>query len=304
MLEEVPIPSLDEAVINALDMLTKTKLPKINTNFKRPLLIGSGNAFAAAKIIFKDKEAVFADESSYLEEINLKKFDISILISASGSKHAGEIAKNLKKKNLKMQLWTSNPSAPAITQAGLSKKEVKLFPSLKEPYTYNISTYASMILSKTKENPKQINELIKQTSKAIPADISNYSGYYIILPKKFHQLTGMIRTKFEELFGLALPYMVFTDEQLKHAKDVIVVNNLASIEFGELSYHARGASQIKIALSRNTKEAALMLVSYFVIGKIQASKPPYFKENIRVYCEDASKVFGKKIGPWVDYKGS
>jgi hypothetical protein len=42
-----------------------------------------------------------------------------------------------------------------------------------------------------------------------------------------------------------------------------------------------------------------MAVTYYIVGKIQASKPPYFKENIRNYVSDyGPKAYGKDVKPF------
>ncbi len=44
----------------------------------------------------------------------------------------------------------------------------------------------------------------------------------------------------------------------------------------------------------------MMLVGYYVIGKIQESLPPYFDESIEDYCVRAKKQSGFDIKPWVE----
>ena len=54
------IPDLDVAVLGALELFQKEKLPRIEISYKRPLVVGSGNAEATGRIIFEDTDAVFA----------------------------------------------------------------------------------------------------------------------------------------------------------------------------------------------------------------------------------------------------
>ena len=35
-----------------------------------------------------------------------------------------------------------------------------------------------------------------------------------------------------------------------------------------------------------------MALSYYLIGKIQESKPPYFKKNIAAFCHEGPKAYG------------
>ena len=46
--------------------------------------------------------------------------------------------------------------------------------------------------------------------------------------------------------------------------------------------------------------AAMMLVGYYLIGKIQDSLPPYFAESIEDYCLRAKALSGFNIKPWVE----
>ncbi|MBI2452122.1 hypothetical protein HYV50_03530 [Candidatus Pacearchaeota archaeon] len=60
---------LDECVINALNLFSRVNLPNLNflKEFKKPLVIGSGNASVTGKIIFSEQDTVLADESNYKE---------------------------------------------------------------------------------------------------------------------------------------------------------------------------------------------------------------------------------------------
>jgi hypothetical protein len=195
-----------------------------------------------------------------------------------------------------MQLWTCNKNPPAKAEAKLKESEIMVFPSNPEPYTYNTSTYGGMILAKTKEDPRQILKFIKkEVEPAISKDLGDFEAYYTLFPREYHELTSMIQTKFEELFGMVFPYMTYTDEQTKHAKDVIVPANTASIEFGNLTHHVRIAESIRIPLPKKASIGSVFFISYYVMGRLQRSKPSYFKDNISNYCKDASKNFGKPI---------
>jgi hypothetical protein len=60
------LPNLDTVVLAALELFSKTKLPKLNfKKLKRPIILGSGNAAVTGKIIFKNNDAIFANESNY-----------------------------------------------------------------------------------------------------------------------------------------------------------------------------------------------------------------------------------------------
>ena len=138
---------LDTCVINALDLFMdpKTKFPRPNlTKFKRPLVVGSGNAIATGRIIFDGHDAVFADEGTYQGKLDtIKKIDGVILLSASGGKHAPIIAEDVRARRRKIELFTCNP-APLAKDA---VNECHVFPSRPEPYTYNTSTYMGMMMA-------------------------------------------------------------------------------------------------------------------------------------------------------------
>ena len=57
--------NLDDAVMNALDIHSQG-VPRLDiSRFSNPMIVGSGNAIAAAKIVFAGRKAVFADETNY-----------------------------------------------------------------------------------------------------------------------------------------------------------------------------------------------------------------------------------------------
>jgi len=288
----VKLPDLDSVVINALKLFSKSKIPKIKIPFKRPLVVGSGNAAITGQIIFSDKDAVFADESSYKRKLKKTKVDGAVLISASGGKHAPIIAKVLKKMKLKTILITNNENA--LAKPFVDKSYV--FPKNTEPYTYNASTYLGMILGKSKENPKKI---LNQIGKVKPfRNLKKYDSYYIIVPENLVLIREMFLTKFDELFGSKVSGRVFTEEETKHAKTVVPSKKELFVCLG-CKNKVFGENRVDIPLSKNVGYGEIMAVGYYIIGKIQKANPPYFKKNILKYTKKASKIFGQKIEPIV-----
>ncbi|MBI3027848.1 hypothetical protein HYY70_07090, partial [Candidatus Woesearchaeota archaeon] len=216
-LDKSKLIGLDECVLNALKLFMHETLPELKLEkFKRPLVVGSGNAAVTGKILFENKDAVFADEGNYSKKIDaIKEIDGCVLISASGGKHAPIIAKDVRKRKIPIILLTNNKNALARGFAD----ETYVFPKNPEPYTYNTSTYLSMILAKTKENVKEILDFILKLE--IPNDFSKYDSFFLIVPEKFDLAREMFSTKFDELFGPKISGRVFTPEQTKHAKTVI-----------------------------------------------------------------------------------
>ena len=281
------IPNLDECVISALKLFETQKLPILKLgNFKRPLVVGSGNALITGKIIFQEKDAIFADESNYLSKI--KYCDGVVLISASGGKHAPIIATELHRRKKKIILFTNNSNAAAREFV----VQTRVFPKQPEPYTYNTSTYMGMILAKTKENPALILKELQKIK--IPQNLNTYNAFFIILPAEFELLKEMLQTKFDELFGPMVVGRIFTQEQAKHAKTVIPSKKELFISFG---YENKifGTRRWNITLPAKVDYAMMMALTYYVIGNIQKQHPAYFKENIERYCKDASTLFGEKI---------
>jgi len=292
------IPDLDVCTLASLEMFSHSRLPKINFNScKRPLVVGSGNAAVTGKIIFADLDAIFANESSLSEKLkNIKPIDGVFLLSASGSKHSIEIAKKAKAAKKQCWLLTCNPHAPA--GKFMSRKNIFVFPKNREPYTYNTSTYMGMILAKTKESPKKIKNFIeKKVRPAIPSDISSYSGYYLMLPEQFDCMKEMFTIKFVELFGRRIARDIFTSEQSRHATSVVPADELF-IHFGKSDVDL--GKKITIPLPPKAGYAAMMAIGYYVIGRIQAGKPPWFKQNLEEYCRKSSKLFGQDILPVVE----
>ncbi len=286
--------NLDQGVIDALKLFQDQGLPSLQLpSFKRPLIVGSGNAAVTGKIIFQDSDAVFADESNYIQKLNaVKNIDGCVLISASGGKHAPLIAKELHQRKKKVILLTTNVSAPARVYVD----EMIVFPKQPEPYTYNTSTYLGMILSKTKENPQHILTEIKKIK--IPPNLKRYDSFFMIVPPEFELIREMFLTKFDELFGPKVSGRVFTVEQAKHAKTVVPSDRELFISFGWKN-NLFGKHRWDIPLPQRTDYGALMAIGYYVIGQIQQQHLPYFKQNIEKYCKETSKMFGEKIGVMV-----
>ncbi|PIO07360.1 hypothetical protein COU59_03375, partial [Candidatus Pacearchaeota archaeon CG10_big_fil_rev_8_21_14_0_10_34_12] len=224
------IPDLHVCVLGALELFSSIKIPKIEVSYRKPLVVGSGNAEATGRILFEDKDAVFASESNFEEKLKkIKSIDGVVLISASGGKHAPIIAKTSRKFRKKVTLITNNPNA-------LAKKysdRVFVFPKQREPYTYNTSTYMGMILGKTHESPDKIYYFIKSRIDKIKLPkLGRYDKYYLIVPPKFSGIIRMLNVKFIELFGRRVARDVETLEYVKHATTVVPSNELF-ISFGE-----------------------------------------------------------------------
>jgi hypothetical protein len=285
---------LDEAVISALELFSRDKLPKLELpDFRRPLVVGSVNAAATGKILFQDKDAVFSDVSNYKQILDSAKgVDGAILVSASGAKSAPIIAKDLMKRKLPTVLITNNPDAPA----GKIVEKTYVLPKQSEPYTYNASTYLGMVLANTQEDPKRILAHIRKLK--IPQNLGDYDAFFLIVPDKFTLVREMLTTKFDELFGPYVSGRSFTMMQAKHGKTVVESDKELFISFGEKN-KIFGTRRLDIPLPKDAGYGAMIAIGYYVVGHIQKQHPPYFRDSIESYCRKASKIFGEKIEPVV-----
>ena len=297
------LPNLDTAVLGALELFQIAPLPNINIAFKRPLVVGSGNAEATGRIIFANSDAIFASESDY--QLKLQKIadiDGVVLISASGGKHAPGIARQAIAMGKPTVLITNTPGSAAsheLQQHGASREYI--FPKNREPYTYNTSTYMGMILGATGEDPAAIYNFIKQNTVALTyPNFSEYNKYYLIVPPEFSGIIRMLHIKFIELFGRNIARDIETSEYVRHATTIAPAKELF-ISFGAPNTTwGQPANRLHIPLPPNAQYGAMMAVGYYVVAQIQAAYPHFFKDNISNYTAAVSEIFGQTISPIVD----
>jgi hypothetical protein len=296
------LPDLDTAVLGALERLASEDLPKIDASkFKKPLVVGSGNAEATGRIIFGNNDAVFASESTVdgkLEHIH--GIDEVVVVSASGGKHAPVIAKKAKDAGKHVTLITNTPDSPAAKALSEDDLTAHVFPKNREPYTYNTSTYLAMILGYTREDPAKIQQFIHDHVAFLPMpDFSAFTKYYLIVPPAFAGIIRMLQVKFIELFGRNIARDVETSEYVRHATTVAPADEVF-IAFGEPNdTWGKPENRLNVPLPDDANFGAIMAVGYYVISQIQKSQPQYFKDNIAGYCEFISKIFGEDIQPIV-----
>ncbi len=301
--------NLDQCVLNTLDLFMnpKTKFPRPNlAQFRRPLVVGSGNAIATGRIIFDTKDAVFADEGTYQGKLRaIDALDGVVLFSASGGKHAPLIAREVKARGRKIILFTCNPSSLAQNDVD----EVHVFPSRPEPYTYNTSTYMGMLMSCLLHQPRaearkireHLRKVVDPTLRKWGQRLGDYHAFYLLVPEEFELVRIMLATKFVELFGRRIARDVFTWEQSKHATTVVETPKELFLAFGRENT-VLGRERLTIPLPKNPTYPALMAVGYYVIGKLQAQKPAWFKQSIASFADRASQAFGQTIKPVVEFK--
>lgn len=295
------LPNLDVAVLGALELLSDSKLPTISLEYKKPLVVGSGNAHLTGQIIFSNQSAYFADESSYQKVLDqADDVDGAVLISASGGKHAVGIAENLKEQGIETTLFTNNKKPAAA--AYLDEDKILTFPKNREPYTYNTSTYLSMIFAQTGEDAAALlNFLESEVKPKLLRNFSDYSAFAFIVPPAFALVREMYRTKFDELFGPHLIGRIFTSEEIKHAKTVVSSGDELFVSFGEANEHyGLAKNRLHLPLPKKVDCGAMVAIGYYLIAQIQKNHPPYFKDNIENYTKQASEIFGQTIKPIVE----
>lgn len=176
-------------------------------------------------------------------------------------------------------------------------------PKIREPYTYNTSTYFGYMLAETPElDLVKLREFLENDMKAVieKIDFSQFSSFFLVIPDQFVLLREMFEVKFIELFGRKVARDVFSYEQMKHATTVVQDDHELFICLGNDAGVTYGANQINLPIFDNSSYAAMMLVGYYVIGKIQEALPQYFDESIDDYCVRAKALSGFNIKPWVE----
>ncbi len=290
------LPNLDQTVLDALNFFIKNKPARLNLqSFDLPLVVGSGNAYNTGLIIFSGRPAIVTNESNFRQTLSAYKKLIknktikqALIISASGEKDSIWEIKAAKKAGLKTILMTCSPNSSA---ARLADQKI-IYRKTAEPYTYNTSTYLGMILSATGEDPKKIKNLIK--SLKLPKNLGKYQAYSFILPDEFGLVAPMLEIKRHELFGPYLSLRAFSFGEARHAKFVNTWDKELVISLGQNKYFGLPKNRLEIKLPKDAKSGLIMALTYYLIGKIQGNKTPYFKKNIKSFCQTGPKAYGSK----------
>lgn len=296
------IPGLSEIVIKTLDFFEKDPPPKFDiSKFNLPFVVGSGNAYNTGLIIFSEKAAVFADESNfkqiisaYKKAIDQKLISQALVISASGGKDSVWEVELAKDHGLKTTLMTTKGDSPAAKVAD----DVIVYKSIAEPYTYNTSTYMGMMLSTTGEETAKIKGFIEKLD--VPSSFDEYKAYTFVLPDKYSAICPMLDIKKSELFGPKLSLRAFSQGHARHAKFVIPSQEELVISIG-FKNEVFGEENCRwdIMPPDSFSFAGIMALCYYIVGKIQDSKPQYFKENVEGYVSDyGPKAYGPDTKPF------
>jgi hypothetical protein len=299
------IPDLDVAVLGALELLQQKELPKIDVSaYKRPLVVGSGNAEVTGRIMFEKSDAIFASESNFEEKLkNIPAIDGVVLISASGEKHAPVIARVARDMGKPVALITNSANSTASRElSGTEGFREYVYPKNREPYTYNTSTYMGMILGATGEDPTQIERYIRETIDNLEfPDFSKYDKYYLSVPANLSGIIRMLELKFIELFGRNIARDIETSEYMQRHATTVVPSDELFISFGELNNDwGLPENRLFVPLPEGCGYGAMMAIGYYVVARIQKAYPNYFKNNIVAYTEKVSQLTGQTIRPIVE----
>ncbi len=294
------LPDLDTVVLGALELFCESAVPPLPTQRGRTLVLGSGNAAVAGRIVFAGTDTRFAGVATYQEAIKDETYDQVVVLSASGGKHAVPMVQAAQAEELPVIVITNNQSAPAAAQ--LDQANVLVFPKNREPYTYNTSTYLGPILAATGESAATIHRHITNTvEQQLLRNLADYSAFCFILPDDYREICDMINTKFDELFGPAVVGRAFTVSEIMHAKTVVCSGDELFIALGVPNQHyGLAKNRLAVTLPPSVNWGGVMATAYYVVGKIQAAHPPYFKSSVEAYCKTASAIFNQAIKPIVE----
>lgn len=296
------LPNLNIVVLGALEYLSGATIPSLNVReYTRPLVIGSVNALSTGRVLFESVDAVFAEEGNYHAAfLRVPQIDAVYIFSASGGKHAVHIAKDVAMRGLPTFLVTSTEHAPAA--AYLDSSRVLVFPHIREPYTYNTSTYMGMMLGNSSESPAEIRTFIEDVVRpSIPKTLGTFTSFVLTVQPQFAPLRSMFMTKFDELFAPVVTGRAFTDEEIKHAKIIVSSPTQYFLNFGVAATgYANVAQQLEIPILPQCGPVAMLAIGYYVIGCIQEQHEPYFARGIGAYIDRASTIFNQSLSVIVE----
>jgi len=279
------IKHLDFYVRETLSNLERWKYPRIEIEKDdKNLFLGSGNAGSVAKIFAEKFNGVALDASSYkmfLERSIKRDFASIYIINASGGKDGYNMAKYIEEMNLRSNLITCNKDAPAKEFVD----KISLIPALKEPPTYNVSTYSSMIYWLFRENVSEIKELIDKLK--IP-DLRRYKYIFFLAADKFQNIAEMTSEKIAEtLEGIGSNSDGFTNafhgilRQPNKDRLIFCLNQKCPLKDRENIYELNTNSYL-----------GLLLGTYYVIGKNQTDRDT---ENLLKNYQETAKALDWKI---------
>jgi len=262
---------------------------------KAVMVLGSGNAILTGQYIYRNSPAVFANQDDYETVLNRYQpcmcLEQIVIISASGKKDAADIAKKLNESDqyAPRLLLTTNRNAPAAEYVN----DIICFPAMDdEPYTYNVSTYMSMLLGTSDEDPAAITRFLEDELE-IPNNLGSYSAYYFLVPAEYEHIGEMFNIKFREIFGCHVGGRASTSAHAKHGLFVHPSEEELVVGLG-VNNRLHGYSRFNVEIP-DLGPARLMALGYYLIGQIQRRKYPWFKLNIDDYRDRVRTLSGWKV---------
>lgn len=200
-MENQKIEKLDRYALKTLESLPGWKYPdfKIDKNVNN-VFMGSGDAANTAKIFAQTLKGQALNICNYQTffENEPSRNSIVYIICASGGKDGTKMAQWLTEKGWQPKLITSNQEPPM--GKFLKAEDIFVFPSITEPPTYNVSTYAAMIYWLLKEDLAQIESKVKNLE--IP-DLRKYKFIFFMVQDKYEAIGRMaVRKVSETLAGV------------------------------------------------------------------------------------------------------
>lgn len=291
------LPTLDKIVLQSLEFFITSPPPTLDlSRFSYPFVIGSGNASHTGRILFSGRAAIIGDESNFKQLVQAYRSAVSqglikdaVVISASGEKDSVWEIEFAHALNLKTTLLTCKGQSSAAKIAD----HVVVYRSIAEPYTYNISTYLGMILSASGEKAEDIKHFIE--SLKLPENFGSYEAYAFVLSDHFMNVAPMIEIKRDELFGPHVMIRANSQGISRHAKFVHPWDKELVISIGEKSPHfGHPDHRWHIPIPQFSGFGLIQMLGYYLCGKIQQVKPPYFMDHVEAFCKDyGPKAYGK-----------
>lgn len=195
------IETLDYYATRAARELSQWKYPNINIKkTSRNIFVGSGDADNTGRILAQNFGGCgfsVADYKRFFDNNPEKDQDIYI-VNASGAKDGVKMAQWLTENGYQPKLITSNPEP--LAGKFLKPEDVFVFPAIKEPPTYNVSTYAAMLYGILKEDVPGLAD--KLASLRVP-DLRKYKFVFFVTDDKYEIVGRMAKRKVAEtLAGL------------------------------------------------------------------------------------------------------
>lgn len=273
------IETLDRCVVNTLESLEGWEMPEIPIKRGLNLFMGSGNASQVAGIFANHFGGVAVNAAGYGRFAGYAgRFDEKVIVSASGGKDAVGMAEAFRGDCV---LLTCAENPPAAEFA----RDVVVFPYLKEPPSYNVSTYASMFHAL--EPGEEVSRIMEYIRGLEVPELGRQSFIPVVAGDGSEALAQMCATKIRETLGIGSVGKGVSEAAhgwFLHNRpgELALCLNLAQFEPAENRLHINYPSLL-----------GLMLSAYYIIGKSQTER--HSEEIVKNYGR-MSQLRGWKFG--------